>query len=1041
MDKLIGKRIGPYEVRDLIGHGGMATVYRGYQANLNRFVAIKVLADWMSQDTQFVHRFRLEALAAGGLRHPNILTILDAGTFEGQHYIVMDYVPTGTLGDLMRNGPMSPDQAVTLTAQIADALDYVHRRGIVHRDMKPTNVLMDEDGRPLLADFGIAQAMVSGPRLTQTGSAVGTPEYMSPEQGQGARVDGRSDIYSLGIILYQMLTGKVPFAADTPMATLYQVVHQPPVSPRQVNPSIPPYLESIILKAIAKRPEDRFQTGGEMAESLRRRGVTPAPAKRGSTRLPAPASPPGGVTPAPRRRPLPLVFGGVIGLIAVIGISLLLSGLIRNEPRVPGNATLDVAGLPSVTETPPASSASLRASLTPVPATATPLVIEKVVTLPPTAIGEVLVTTNDEAQIFAGPDRAHPVLITVPKGQEVPVSGRTQDNSWWRITVAGITAWIANDKVMAPPGALALEVVSDVPTPPRPTDTPTPLPEPTFTTAPTPTPAPVQALVTAKSNANLRAGPGESYVIVGRAAAGQQFSATARTPANDWWQVAHASGSAWISSKVVTANAEVQKLPTVASPTQPPAPAQSTQQAATPPPRVFFDFEQFGGWRRGDEPNGQFTSSGEQKHSGATAGKLAYTIPNVDKNYVVFSRSPAVSIPAGAKALTLWVYGDNSGAFLNGWVQDAAGEVRAFSFGRVQHSGWKEMTAALDTTLPWPQGHVSGPDNGQLDPPLRFSSFVLDAEPVGAASGTIYLDDLGTGEAQAASATQPPGGGAAPEAPAQSQPLPSALSGHIVYSSGNTIYVVDAGTNAIWPLAANGRQPDIRGDGRVVYNGVGGGKDNLITVNLNGSLDNMVGAHPEDSYPHWSRTGDSAVFHSTLQGDGRQRIYIQRDMTHREEPGKLMVGNTEVFGTNPTWLKSWRIAFSGCDYWAAGSNCGIWTIDSNGGGQGVQLTQDVQDRSTDEFGGTVLYSSKATGNWDVWAVFEGGGAPRNLTSSPTQDAGATFAPDGRSIAFMSDRGGGWGIWVMNADGSNPQKLIDVQGGFGAWEEDRLAWGP
>ena len=133
MTTLIGKHIGPYEVRDLIGRGGMATVYRGYQSALNRYVAIKVLADWMSQDTQFVQRFRQEALAAGGLRHPNILTIHDAGTYESQHYIVMDYVPTGTLADLMRKGPMPPDQASNLTALIAEALDYVHRRGIVHR--------------------------------------------------------------------------------------------------------------------------------------------------------------------------------------------------------------------------------------------------------------------------------------------------------------------------------------------------------------------------------------------------------------------------------------------------------------------------------------------------------------------------------------------------------------------------------------------------------------------------------------------------------------------------------------------------------------------------------------------------------------------------------------------------------------------------------------------------------------------------------------------------------------------------------------------
>jgi hypothetical protein len=233
----------------------------------------------------------------------------------------------------------------------------------------------------------------------------------------------------------------------------------------------------------------------------------------------------------------------------------------------------------------------------------------------------------------------------------------------------------------------------------------------------------------------------------------------------------------------------------------------------------------------------------------------------------------------------------------------------------------------------------------------------------------------------------------------------------------------------------------VRGDGRVVFNGVGGGKNDLNTINLDGSGERITGKHPEDSYPHWSPTGMSAVFYSSLQGDGRDRIYIQWDMGHAEEPAMLKVNGRDAFGQYPTWLETWRIAFSGCDYWASGSHCGIWTTDSKGSGNPIQLTDRPGDRSSDSAGGILLYASPASGNWEVYAIPNTGGSSRNLTDSPSQDVGATFSPDGAFIAFISDRDG-WGIWIMNADGSNPQKLIGVPTGFGAnWNEERLAWGP
>jgi hypothetical protein len=356
------------------------------------------------------------------------------------------------------------------------------------------------------------------------------------------------------------------------------------------------------------------------------------------------------------------------------------------------------------------------------------------------------------------------------------------------------------------------------------------------------------------------------------------------------------------------------------------------------------------------------------------------------------------------------------------------------------------MTARLDTTAKWPQGHISGPDNGKLDYPIDLYGVVFDIVPRSNApnyTGALFLDELTTGEPKGAAPTTPQAGVAttSPAAPSQAR-----LTGRIVYaaaSSGTTdLFVVDVATRNVWKLFANARQPDVRADGRVVFNGIGGGKNDLITIKLDGSEERITGRHPEDSYPHWSPTGLSTVFFSSLQGDGRERIYTQRDMTHAEEPAMLKINGRDVFGRYPTWLENWRIAFTGCDYWASGSHCGIWTANSDGSGAPARLTDRSEDRSSDSAGGILLYASPASGNWEVYAVPHAGGSPRNLTNSPSQDAGAAFSLDGSFIAFMSDREGSWGIWIANADGANPFRLIGVPGGFGVhWHEERLAWGP
>ena len=267
MPELIGETIGEFQIVERIGRGGMADVYRANQPSLNRDVAIKVLpAYYAEQDDTFLPRFKIEAQAIASLRHPNILMVMSYGEHKGITYIVMEYVPAGTLKERMAQG-MTMAEILEILRQVGSALDYAHEQGVVHRDVKPSNILMPKPDWALLTDFGLAR-MVGGSNLTQSGMTVGTPSYMSPEQGSGKSVDSRSDLYSLGVILYEMTVGELPYQAETPMAVVVKHIVEPLPVPRTRNPLVPDDLQRVILKAIAKDPEDRYQTAAEMMKDL-----------------------------------------------------------------------------------------------------------------------------------------------------------------------------------------------------------------------------------------------------------------------------------------------------------------------------------------------------------------------------------------------------------------------------------------------------------------------------------------------------------------------------------------------------------------------------------------------------------------------------------------------------------------------------------------------------------------------------------------------------------------------------------------------------
>jgi eukaryotic-like serine/threonine-protein kinase len=259
-----------YEVGPLLGAGGMAEVYEGRDRLLARRVAIKVLQAQYARDQGFLLRFKREAQAAASLSHPNVVAVYDTGSEDGTNFIVMEYVDGRTLKDIIRQeGPLYPARAAEICADVCSALAAAHARGLIHRDIKPGNVMLTPDGKVKVMDFGIARATTSE-TITQTAAVIGTAQYISPEQAQGQPVDPRSDLYSLGCCLYEMLTGTVPFTGATAVAIAYKHVREDPTPPRMLNPDVPPPLEAICLKAMAKLPDNRYQTAAEFRADLER---------------------------------------------------------------------------------------------------------------------------------------------------------------------------------------------------------------------------------------------------------------------------------------------------------------------------------------------------------------------------------------------------------------------------------------------------------------------------------------------------------------------------------------------------------------------------------------------------------------------------------------------------------------------------------------------------------------------------------------------------------------------------------------------------
>lgn len=362
-----GQMLGSYRIIGQVGKGGMATVYKAYQASMDRNVAIKVLPRQLAESPEFAARFQQEARIIARLEHPHILPVFDFGESDGVTYFVMRYLEAGTLKTKMEAGPLSLNEIDRLFTQLCEALNYAHGHGIVHRDLKPANALIDNDGNLFLTDFGIAKLLESAsPRLTQTDAILGTPAYISPEQAKAETVNQRSDIYSLGIILYEMVTGSVPFVADTPLAVILKHISDPLPPPSILKKDIPESIERVILKALAKEPSDRYATASEFLSAWKRAleeketvRQSPEPTSASDSRAwTALDQTPGKPAPAPSAAPSSSSgrTGWIVGclVVACLAFSVLGVGIFFFNWQTPALLTpATLTPFPTLTSAPP----------------------------------------------------------------------------------------------------------------------------------------------------------------------------------------------------------------------------------------------------------------------------------------------------------------------------------------------------------------------------------------------------------------------------------------------------------------------------------------------------------------------------------------------------------------------------------------------------------------------------------------------------------------------------------------------------------------
>ncbi len=525
MPKLIDQTLGGYRIVEQIGLGGMATVFKAYQPAMGRYVALKIISTHLVQEPTFVQRFQQEAKVIARLEHVHILPVYDYGQEEAYFYLAMRLIETGTLKERLEQASLPLAEVRRVVAQVGSALAYAHQLGIVHRDFKPSNVLMDSQGDCYLADFGIAKMVGGGAGLTGSG-IVGTPHYIAPEQGQSLKVDHRADIYAMGVVIYEMVAGQVPFEAENPFVLIMKHLSEAPPRPRSIKPDLPEGVEQVILKALAKEPAGRYQSMADLVTAFDRalRGApveTPPVASSRAVSTPVlveEGQPPPAVNtptlaPAWRRRlgqrsPWWLVVAStaLLALVLAGGIfSQMQGGKKTGGGQSPPNenaqatsvaATSVAASQTTATQTaatPYVEQIAQAEAFTPTPAAAlspTPIPPTSTPTPTPTPLPDAVVNA-EVTNLWAGPGAGYDITSQLKEGEALQIAGRNPTGGWVEvITPDGTRGWVAIMwlQVNRPLDAVAVAAIPAAPTP-EPTVTPTQTPLPP-TSTPTPIPPP-----------------------------------------------------------------------------------------------------------------------------------------------------------------------------------------------------------------------------------------------------------------------------------------------------------------------------------------------------------------------------------------------------------------------------------------------------------------------------------------------------------------------------------------------------------------------